>query len=218
MAIVRVRGRRSRRAAALVRAALVSALEQTGVRLADTTRFAGDTACWVGVAGGGAVRAVPVLVAGVSAAAVIMLGVKAELGLDGGGVNTVGVEAAADGQGELHVACGALALEVEFDLDVQAADELGVAELPDVDVVAGDDAGEIFDVGFDVFDADSSRNGLQEDARGGLAERNGGGENDGSDDKRDGRVHVEAPAVVGEPNEKCGGDDTDVAEGVTQDV
>lgn len=212
--------RRRRRAAALIRPALVSTLEQAGVRLADTTRFAGDAAVRVGVVAGSrrALRAVDVLVSGVGAAAVVVLGVEAELGLDGGGVDAVGVQAAADSLCQLHVARGALALEVELDLDVQAADELGVAELPDVDVVAGDDAGKVLDVGFDVLDGNAGGNSLEEDARSSLAKRDGRGEDNSGDDERDGRVHVEAPAEVGEPDEECGGNDADVTEGITQNV
>ena len=157
-------------------------------------------------------------VTGVGAAAVIVLGVEAELGLDGGRVDAVGVQAAADSERELHVTSGSLTLEVEFDLDVQAADELSVAELPDMDVVARHDAGEIFDIGLDVVNADAGRNGLEEDARCGLAEGNGGCKDDGSDDERDGRVHVETPAVVGEPDEECSGDNADVSESIAQNV
>lgn len=47
---------------------------------------------------------------------------------------------------------------------------------------------------------------------------NGRCQDDGSDDERDGRVHVETPAVVGEPDEECGGDNADIAESVAQNV
>lgn len=156
--------RLGRLAACLSGSALVAALEQACVRLAETTRFAGDTADRERVAGGGgrALRAV-VFVTGVSAAAVVVLGVEAELRLDGGGVDAVGVQATADGEREFHVASRALTLEVEFNLDVQAADKLGVAELPDVDVVARHDAGEVLDVSLDVVNTDTGGNGLQED-------------------------------------------------------
>jgi len=127
----------------------------------------------VGVAGGGRALGAVVFVACISAAAVVVLGVEAELGLDCGRVDAIGVQAAADGEREFHVACRSLALEVKFDLDVQAADELGVAELPDVDVVARHDAGEVFDVSLDVVHADAGGNCLEEDTRCGLAERNG---------------------------------------------
>ena len=157
-------------------------------------------------------------VAGISAAAVVVLRVEAELGLDGGGVDAIGVQAAADSEREFHVASRALTLEVELDLDVQAADEFGVAELPDVDVVARHDTGKVFDIGLDVVNANTSGNCLEEDARCGFAEGDGGCQDDGSDDERNGRVHVETPAVVGEPNKECGGDNADVAESIAQNV
>lgn len=209
--------RRRGRTTALPRPALISTLEQARVRLADTTRFAGDAAGRVGRRARTS-RAVEMLIARVRAAAVVVVRVEAELGLDGGGVDAVGVQAAAHRFGQFHVPRGTLAFEVEFDLDVQAADQLGVAQLPDVHVVAGHDARQVFDVRFDVFHVDADGDGLQEDARGGFAERDGGGEDYGGDDQGDGRVHVEAPAVVREPDEEGGGDDADVAEGVAQDV
>ena len=52
---------------------------------------------------------------------------------------------------EMHVACRAgSAFDFIIDLDVEAGDDFGVAELPDVDVVAAEDSGEHFDVGFDL--------------------------------------------------------------------
>jgi len=218
MVVAVVRLRRRRCAAALTRSTLVATLKQAGVRLADTTRFAGDTACWVGVPCGGALRAVQVLVSGVGAATVVMLGVETELGLDGGRVDTVGVQAAADGQCQLHVASRAFSFEVELDLDVQATNKFGVAELPDVDVVAGNDTRKVFDVGLDVVNVDAGGDSLEENARGGLAERNSRCEDNCGDDERDHRIHIEAPGVVGEPDEECDSDDTNVAKGVAQDV
>jgi hypothetical protein len=172
----------------------------------------------VGVTGGGRALGAVVFVAGVGAAAVVVLGVEAELGLDSRGVDAVGVQAAADSERELHVTSGSLTLEVEFDLDVQAADELGVAELPDVDVVARHDAREIFNIGLDVVHADAGGDCLKENARCGLAEGNGGCEDDGSDNERDGRVHVETPAVVSEPDEERSGDNADISESIAQNV
>lgn len=158
------------------------------------------------------------LVSGVGAATVVMLGVKTELGLDCGRVDAVGVQAAANSQCQLHVASGTFSLEVKLDLDVQAANKFGIAELPDVDVVARDNTGEVFDVGLDVVNANAGGDSLEENARGSLAERNSGCEDDGSDDKRNDRIHVEAPGVIREPDEECDSDDTDVAKCVTQDV
>jgi len=159
-----------------------------------------------------------VLVSGIGAATVVMLGIETELRLDSGRVNAVRVQAAADGLCKLHVASGAFSLEVELDLDVQTANQLGVAELPDVHVVARNNAREVFDVGLDVVNANAGGDSLKENARGSFAERNRGCENDCGDDKRNYRIHVETPAEVCEPDEECDTDDTDVAESVAQDV
>lgn len=97
---------------------------------------------------------------------------------------------------KLHVPRRALALEIVLDLDVQGSDELGVAELPDVEVVAAQDAGEEADVFLDVVDGEPGGYGLEEDAGGGFAERDGGAEDDDGDDEGDGGVGVEAPLVV----------------------
>lgn len=158
------------------------------------------------------------LVSGVGAATVVMFGIETKLRLDGGRVDAVGVQAAADSQCQLHVASGTLSLEVKLDLDVQTANQFGVAELPDVDVVARDNTREVFDVGLDVVNANAGGDSLEENAGGSLAERNSGREDDGGDDKRNHRIHVEAPAIVREPDEECDSDDTDVAKGVAQDV
>ncbi|KAL5346693.1 hypothetical protein ACLOAV_008400 [Pseudogymnoascus australis] len=70
-----------------------------------------------------------------------------EAKLDGGAVDAVCVEALAHRLGDFHVAgSAALGGDVESDLNVQAGDDLGVGELPDVGVVAGDDAGDVLDV------------------------------------------------------------------------
>lgn len=158
------------------------------------------------------------LVSGVGTATVVVLRVETELGLNGGRVDAIGVQAAADGQCQLHVASGTLSLEVELDLDVQATDQFGVAELPDVDVVARDNTRKVFDVGLDVVNANAGGDSLEENARGSLAERNSGCEDNCGDDERDHRIHIEAPAEVSEPDKECDSDDTNVAKGVAQDV
>lgn len=112
------------------------------------------------------------------------------------------MQALAHGPRERHVARGALALEIELDLDVQRGDHFGVAELPHVQVVAADDAVELADVVFDVVDADACGDGLEQDAGRGEAEGDGGGEDDESDDEGYERVGVEAPGVVGAPDEE----------------
>ena len=79
-------------------------------------------------------------------------------------MDAVGVQALADRLGDLHVArCAPLDGDGEGDLDVQTSDDLGVGELPDVDVVAGDDAGDVLNVFFDVVDIEVVGGGLEED-------------------------------------------------------
>lgn len=134
---------------------------------------------------------------GPTAAGMIMVLIEAKLRLDGRRMDTVLVQALPDRPRERHVACGAFALEIVFDLDVQRGDHLGVAELPHVQVVAADDAREQTDVVFDVVHADACGHGLEQDAGCGEAERDGGGEDDDGDDEGYERVGVEAPGVVG---------------------
>lgn len=148
----------------------------------------------------------------------VLLAPRVELWLDGGRVDSVRVEAFADVSRKGHVPVGAFTLDVEADLDVERGDELGVAELPDVEVVAADDARKLLDVLDDVVDAEAGGHGLEEDPGGGLAERDGGEEDDDGDEQGDGRVCVVAPGVVCEPDEEGRDDDADVAEGVAQDM
>lgn len=76
--------------------------------------------------------------------------IEAELGLDGGAVDAVGVQALAGLLGELHVLLPALLRDGEGHLDVHRGDELRVRQLPDVYMVAADDAGKVLDVLLDL--------------------------------------------------------------------
>jgi len=149
---------------------------------------------------------------------VVVFRVEAELGLDGGRVNAILVKAIANGTSKFHVSCRALALEVKVDLNVQTCNQLGVAQLPDVEVVGTNNTRKLLDILFDVIDAQTSRDSLEQDARGGETKRNGRSENDAGDDKGDTRIGVEAPFVVGKPDEQGRSNDTDVSESVTHDV
>lgn len=71
--------------------------------------------------------------------------------------------------GKIHVARGAGAFDLAVDLDVKAGDDFGVAELPDVKVMTAEDAGEFFDVVFDIVDVEADGHGLEEDPAGGFA-------------------------------------------------
>lgn len=107
---------------------------------------------------------------------------------------------------------------MEGDLDVKTGDDLGVRELPDVDMVAGDNAGDVLDVLFDVVNVEMVGGGLEKDLGGRRSQRDGGAENDEGDEEGDGRISVEAVGGFGEPDYERRHDDTDVAEGVADDV
>ncbi|GKT64693.1 hypothetical protein ColTof3_12032 [Colletotrichum tofieldiae] len=151
-------------------------------------------------------------------AGVVVLVVAAELGLDGGRVDAVGVEALAGALGELHVLLAALGGDGEVDVDVQGGDDLGVGELPDVDVVAAEDAGQVLDILADLLEVNVVGGGLEENLGGRLGEGNGRLENDEGDEQGDGGVGVEAAGPVGQPDDEGSDDDTDVAESVADDV
>ncbi|GKT41798.1 uncharacterized protein ColSpa_01978 [Colletotrichum spaethianum] len=148
----------------------------------------------------------------------VVLVVAAELGLNGGCVNAVGVEALAGALGELHVLLTALGGDGEVDVDVQGGDDLGVGELPDVDVVAAEDTGQVLDVLADLLEVNVVRGGLEENLGSRLGEGNSGLENNESDEQRDGGIGVEAAGPVGQPDDEGSDDDTNVAESVADDV
>ena len=87
-----------------------------------------------------------------------------------------------------------------------------------MEVVAADDTWKVFDIGLDVVHVDAERHCLEKDATSSLAERDGGGEDDGCDYERDGGVEVEATGEFGEPDYERGGDYTNVAERIAHDV
>ena len=72
---------------------------------------------------------------------VLMLLVKAELGLDGGTVDAETVKTLPGPFGKFHVLLATVRVNREGYLNVHTSNELCVGELPDVDVVAGDDSG-----------------------------------------------------------------------------
>ncbi|GJD02771.1 hypothetical protein ColKHC_11596 [Colletotrichum higginsianum] len=149
---------------------------------------------------------------------VVVLVVAAELGLDGGCVNAVGVQALAGALGELHVLLATLGRDGEVDVNVQGGDDLGVRELPNVYVVAAEDTGQILDILAYFLEVDVVGSGLKEDLGGGLGEGDGRLENDQGNEQRDGRVGVEATGPVGQPDDESRDNYTNVAESVANDV
>lgn len=141
-----------------------------------------------------------------------------ELGLDGGAVNTVAVQTLTHTTGQAHVALAAVVGDGEGDLNVQGSDNLGVGQLPDVDVVAAENALEILNVFADVVEVDVVGRGLQEDLGGGLGQGDGGLEDDQRDEEGDDRVRVHAVGPFGLPDNQRSNNDTNVAQSVTDDV
>jgi hypothetical protein len=128
------------------------------------------------------------------------------------------MKAVANGTSKLHVSCRTLTLEVEVDLNVQTCNKLGVAQLPHVKVVGTNNTRELLDVFLDVVDTQPSRDSLEQDTRGGKTERNGRSENNAGDDQRNAGIGVEAPLVVGKPDEQSRSNDTNVSKSITHDV
>jgi hypothetical protein len=81
-----------------------------------------------------------------------------------------------------------------------------------VELVYAQDAVDGKDGAADIFERDARRNTLEEDEGGGANKWQGRGENNDSDNERDGGIEIEAGREGGEPNEKSCRDDTDVAE------
>ena len=144
--------------------------------------------------------------------------IKTELGLDRSAVNAVGVEALPHPLGEDHVFLASCLGDREGDLDVHRGDNLGVRQLPDVYVVAGDDSGKALDVFTDVLNLDSLRRGLQEDLGCGKSKRECGLENDEGDEQRDSRIGVVLSRPVGQPDDQSCNNNTDVAQGISKNV
>ena len=84
----------------------------------------------------------------------LVLLVKAELGLDGYAVNTEAVETLPCPASQLHVLLATMRVDGEGDLDVHAGNELCVGELPDVNVMAGDDTRQPLDILSNLLDTD----------------------------------------------------------------
>lgn len=147
-----------------------------------------------------------------------LLGLEAELGLDGCAVDAVAMEALTRSLGQLHVLCARVGVEREGDLQMHAGDDLGVGELPDVDVVAADDAGKMLNVLSDLADADVFGSRLEKNARGGTGKRNRRVENNSSNKERNGGVSILLAGPLGKPDDESSGNDADVTKGITNNV
>lgn len=133
-------------------------------------------------------------------------------------MDAIGMQAAADFPGELHVPVGAFVFDLAAHLDVNRGDQLGIAELPHVQMVRADNAADAVDVFLDVVDAHSGGHGLQKDPGGGLAERNRRAQDDDGDDQRNAGVDVVSPRVISQPDNQGGGNNSNVSKSVAQYV
>lgn len=148
----------------------------------------------------------------------VVLRIQAELWLNGGRVNAVFVKTITNGASKLHVSGCTLSFDFEVNLDVQTGYKLGVAQLPHMKVVAADNARQKFNIFSDLVNVKTKRDSLQKDTGGGLAKWNCRGEDDDSNEERDGWIKVETPGPVSKPDEKCGSNDTNIAQSVTHYV
>lgn len=139
-----------------------------------------------------------------------------KLGLDGARVDPPSVQVGTDLGSNVHVLFGLSGRAVDQNMD--RGDDLALAELPHVKLVEVKHAVDIHDRVTHGFERDGSGNTLEQNVRGRLAERQGRVEDDDGDEERDGRVRVESPPGVRVQDEETGGNDTDVAESVAENV
>lgn len=144
--------------------------------------------------------------------------VEAELRLDGGAVDAEAVETLPGPTSQLHVLLTTMRVDGERDLDMHAGDELRVGELPDVNVMAGNNTGECLDILTNLGNADVLRGSLEQDSCGTARERNASLENDGGDEQRDSGIGIHLSGPVGKPDDQSGSHNTNVAEHIADDV
>lgn len=118
----------------------------------------------------------------------------------------------------LHVSLRSVTLEVVVDADVKTGNELGVAELPDVEVVNTLNTRKVLDVVANIVHFNAVGNSLEENAGCGLAERNGRAKDDDCNDERNGRIEVVAASELALPDDDGCDNDTNVSKSVSHDV
>lgn len=141
----------------------------------------------------------------------VVSNVQAEFRLNSGRVDAIFVKALADLLGKVHVACRAFMLEVEVDLDVKRGDELGIGQLPNMQMMTGDNTVKVTDVVFDVVNGEVFRNSLQQDARCSFAKWESREQNDDSDEEGNSRIGIVPPRKVRLPDEEGSCNDTNIA-------
>jgi len=152
----------------------------------------------------------------VSAVAQSSSGILGVLRLDGDRVDAKGMHARTYSLGKAHVLLTPVGLRVKFYLNMERRNHLGVAELPDVQLVDTFDTRNRRYVFLDLVEHDAVGNTLEQDLGGGLDQREGGQEDDDRDDEGDEGIGVVCEGsgefVVGtEPDEESGENDTHVA-------
>lgn len=148
----------------------------------------------------------------------LVLLVEAELGLDGGTVDAESVKTLSCSASQFHVLLATMGVDGERNLEMHAGNELGIRELPDVDVMASDDTGECLDILSDFLNADILRSSLEKNACGGEGQGDRGLENNHGDEQRDGRIGIELSRPVSEPDDESRDHDANVSESVADDV
>lgn len=149
---------------------------------------------------------------------IVVLVVTAEFGLDSGRVDAEAVETPAGRLCKLHVLLAVLSGDWEVDMDVKRGNNLGVGKLPDMNVVAADDTFQFLNVLANFLKVDVVGGSLQKDLGGRLRERDGGLEDNESNEQRDGGIGVETARPIGQPDDKSGDNHTDVAKSITNNV
>lgn len=132
-----------------------------------------------------------------------MLNIKTKLGLNGSTVYAIAMKTFPGAPRQLHVLLSAMCVDREGDLEMHACDDLCIGKLPDVNMMAADNSGKLFNVLADLWDADILRSGLEQDTRSSKSQRNGCLKNNGCNDERDCRVSIELARPVGEPYDEC---------------
>lgn len=101
---------------------------------------------------------------------------------------------------------------------MHASNHLGVGELPHVNVMAAENAGERLDVLTDLLDADVIRCCLEEHPRRSTSQGYRRLEDDGSDEQRHGWIGVELARPVRKPDDERCDNYTDIAQCITNHV
>jgi hypothetical protein len=144
--------------------------------------------------------------------------VETELGLYRSAVNAETVETLAGTSSQFHVLFTTVGVNGERNLEMHACNELGVRELPDVDMMAGNNARKSFDILSDLGNADMLGGGLQKNSRSASGKRNTCLEDDSCNEQGDGRVGVDLARPIGEPDDKSCNHDTNVAKHISNDM